>query len=295
MIVLKILFAFLAVGVLGGLLGLGLAFASRIFSVKKDERIAALEAALPGLNCGACGFAGCASYAQAVLEGKAEYNLCSPGGTTALRQLAQIMGVSVEAGAEKEKQVAQVHCRGNREHSEYAFQYEGIHDCNGLFMLYGGDKVCKFSCLQLGSCIKVCPVDAIGYDDEGCVWVDKDVCISCGKCIDVCPTGVMKWTPYSADYIIACSNTDKGAAVRKYCKVGCIACKICEKKSPEGGYVVENNLSRIDYSAKGSRSEAAFACPTKCIIPATAEHRRPEVPKKPKAEQEAVPGRERHE
>ena len=64
-----ILFAFLVVGFLGALLGIGLGFASKALSVKKDERIEELEAALPGLNCGACGYAGCASYADAVANG----------------------------------------------------------------------------------------------------------------------------------------------------------------------------------------------------------------------------------
>ena len=37
--VLKIIFSFLSVTVLGGLLGLGLAVAAKFFTVKKDERI----------------------------------------------------------------------------------------------------------------------------------------------------------------------------------------------------------------------------------------------------------------
>ena len=72
--------------------------------------------------------------------------------------------------------------------------------------------------------------------------------------------------PYEAVYIVACNNTDIGKKVRKYCKVGCIACKICEKQSPEGGYVVENNLSTIDYTKSGDRSKGATKCPPKCIL-----------------------------
>ena len=115
--------------------------------------------------------------------------------------------------------------------------------------------------------------------------MDKDVCISCGKCIEVCPTDVMKWVPYDADYIVACNNTEPAKLVRKYCKVGCIACKICEKKSPEGGFVVENDLSTIDYSITGDRSAAAEKCPPKCIIPVTAR----EIPEVPAEEPEPEP------
>lgn len=265
-----ILYAFLVVGLLGALLGIGLGFASQRLAVRKDTRIAEIEAALPGLNCGACGFAGCASYAEAVAGGETSLTKCSPGGADVAAELGRIMGVEVDVGGPRE--VAQVHCRGGRDVSEYSFQYDGLQDCNALYLLYGGDKICKSSCLGLGTCIRVCPVHAIDYDNEGKVWVDRDQCISCGKCIEVCPTGVMQWVPYDADYIVACNNTDPPKLVRKYCKVGCIACKICEKKSPDGGFVVENNLSTIDYSATGDRTAAAEKCPPGCIIPLLSEN-----------------------
>jgi len=46
----------------------------------------------------------------------------------------------------------------------------------------------------------------------------------------------------------------------------CIGCRKCVKESPEGGFVVEDFLARIDYSLTGDRSAAEKACPTKCII-----------------------------
>jgi Na+-translocating ferredoxin:NAD+ oxidoreductase RNF subunit RnfB len=261
---LTILFAFLTVGLLGGLLGTGLAFVSKALAVKKDERLEELEAALPGLNCGACGYAGCSSYAEAIANDDEDLTLCAPGGPPAAEELGRIMGKDVDVSAARK--VVQVHCRGGRDVSEYLFEYRGLEDCNALHLLYGGDKVCKSSCLGMGSCIRVCPVGAIDYDDEGKVWVDKELCISCGKCIDACPTGVIKWVPYDADYIIACSNTDPAKVVRKICKVGCIACSMCVKKSPEGGYVVDDNLCAIDYSVDGDRTAGAEKCPPKCII-----------------------------
>ena len=64
----------LAVAVLGGLgalFGLALAVANRVFYVETDSRLEPLMQALPGANCGGCGFSGCGAYAQAVLGGKA--------------------------------------------------------------------------------------------------------------------------------------------------------------------------------------------------------------------------------
>jgi Na+-translocating ferredoxin:NAD+ oxidoreductase RNF subunit RnfB len=265
MIFMKILWAFLSVGLLGALFGVGLFIASRFFAVKKDERIEKVEAALPGLNCGACGFAGCESYAEAIVtDEETALDLCKPGGPEAVTDLGRIMGREVEVS--EEKLVAQVHCRGGQESAEYDFDYEGIEDCNAASLLYGGAKRCPHGCLGLGSCVKVCPVDAIDYDDSGLVWVDRNLCISCGKCIDVCPTGVMKWIPYDAEVMVACNSTDKGGVVRKYCKVGCIGCARCNRSSPDGGFVIEDFLAHIDYSKEGERDSAVEACPTKCII-----------------------------
>ena len=264
MAVIRIVYAFGAVAGLGVLLGVGLAFAHRLLAIRKDERAEAIEKALPGVNCGACGFAGCAAYAAAIIGGEAALDLCTVGGAEVARSIAETMGR--EYSGEALRRVPQVHCRGGRESAKVAYRYDGIEDCNAVRMLYGGDKVCKYGCLGLGSCIRVCPVDAIACDAQGLVWVNKERCISCGKCLQVCPTGVMRWVPFDADLIVACNSTDKGAAVRKYCSVGCIACKVCEKKSPEGGYKVEDNLSRIDYAARGEREQGARACPTHCIV-----------------------------
>lgn len=261
----RILYAFLSVGALGALLGIGLAFASKIFYVKKDKRIEEVELKLPGINCGACGFAGCSSYAEAIVTKGAELTLCSPGGPETAKALAQIMGVEVDVSGEK--QIAQVHCRGGKGTAVYKFSYNGIQDCNALHTLYGGNKECPYGCLGLGSCIKVCPVDAIYRTEDGLVRINPDLCISCGKCLDICPTGVIRLIPARADYMVVCSSLDKGGITKKYCSVGCIGCKVCEKKSPEGGFIVENFLARINYSAEGSRGEAAAACPAHCIVP----------------------------
>lgn len=261
----KMLYSIVSVVAVGGFLGLGLAVASRLLAVKKDERVEKAKEALPGLNCGACGYPGCAQYAEAIINEGEEITLCNVGGADTIKALGEIMGMEVDVG-EKEKMVAQVHCRGTEETSSYQYNYEGIEDCNAAYMFFGGNKVCPYGCLGLGSCIKVCPTDAIYYDEKGLVRVNKDRCISCEECVKVCPTGVMQMVPESADYIVACNSIDKGGKTRKYCSVGCIGCSICVKKSPDGGFSVENFLAKIDYSAIGSREEAAQECPPKCIV-----------------------------
>ncbi|MCD6181794.1 MAG: 4Fe-4S binding protein [Candidatus Cloacimonetes bacterium] len=41
-------------------------------------------------------------------------------------------------------------------------------------------------CDVCGTCVSVCPVDAIEVFETQVV-IDNDVCISCGKCAQVCP------------------------------------------------------------------------------------------------------------
>ena len=67
----NILYALLLLGILGGVFGLVLAIASKVFEVKTDPRLAEILDALPGANCGGCGYPGCAGCAAAILAGKA--------------------------------------------------------------------------------------------------------------------------------------------------------------------------------------------------------------------------------
>ena len=70
----------IALAILGGMgliFGLVLAVASKVFAVETDPRLEELTEALPGANCGGCGYAGCAAYAEAVLKGQAEIGKCA--------------------------------------------------------------------------------------------------------------------------------------------------------------------------------------------------------------------------
>ncbi|MEG0615597.1 MAG: (Fe-S)-binding protein, partial [Oscillospiraceae bacterium] len=64
---------FAAIGALAGIL---LTIASKVFEVKTDERLDTINEILPQINCGACGYSGCGSYADAVLNEGAATNQC---------------------------------------------------------------------------------------------------------------------------------------------------------------------------------------------------------------------------
>ena len=61
-------------------LGLLLAVASKYLAVKEDPRVGEVLNMLPGANCGACGFPGCAGFAEAIVNQTAEsLSACKPG------------------------------------------------------------------------------------------------------------------------------------------------------------------------------------------------------------------------
>lgn len=261
-----ILFAsVLIVFVIGLLLGFIIAAASHFLAVKKEERIGQIEAVLPGANCGACGYAGCAAYAEAIISEGAPANKCTSLTADGLAQIGKITGRETTAAGEPEKAFIACHAQPFAPESQ-RFDYNGLTDCNARALFYKGSKKCKYGCLGGGSCMEVCPARAIYRDKSGRVMIDRQKCISCRKCVTVCPMNVIVVIPESADYAVACSHPGKGVQTKQDCSVGCLGCSLCTKKSPEGGFVMDGFLARIDYSQKGSRSEAAEKCPAHCIV-----------------------------
>ena len=119
----------------------------------------------------------------------------------------------------------------------------------------------------MGSCMAVCPVKAISYDENGDVKVDKEKCVGCGACTKVCPNGVIKLVPYSAEYLVACNNHEAGGKAKKNCLKACIGCKMCVLKVENSPFTVDKFLSVNDYSKDQSACPlAAEKCPQKSIV-----------------------------
>jgi len=261
--IIDVLTAFIAVTAVGLILAVLLALAANFLHVQEDETVQKLREALPGVNCGACGYTGCDEYAKAMAGGGVKTNLCIPGADATADKLSEILGVESEDVVEM---YAYVHCNGNCEVTSKKAVYEGIDSCVAASMLYGGPDVCRFGCMGLGDCAKVCPVDAICIEDD-IAHVDTRKCIGCGMCARTCPKKIIDLVPQVANTVVFCNSNDKGAVARKACKNACIACKKCEMNCPEGAIKVENNLARIDYSKCSGCGKCAEVCPTKCIKP----------------------------
>ena len=173
--------------VLGLAAGILLTAAAKIFYVKTDERIEKIGDSLPQANCGACGYAGCSDYANAIVNGNAPTNLCKPGGTEVSRKISSILGTEV---LEVLPETAVVHCRGNCEAVKKRFEFDGIQSCAASKRFYSGEKSCSYGCLGYGDCVSVCAFDAIHVVD-GVARVDYDKCKGCGMCAQKCPKKII--------------------------------------------------------------------------------------------------------
>ena len=249
--------------VFGIVFGVLLTVISKVFAVKVDERAQKITETLPGANCGACGYAGCADYADAIVNKGASMNACLPGGAAAASKIGEIMGVAAEEGT---KQVAFVKCAGTCEKAGHDYEYTGVEDCAAMaFIPGGGAKSCSYGCLGFGNCVKACPFDAIHVVD-GIAKVDKEVCKACGKCVAACPKHLIELVPYEAKHLVQCSSKDKGKDVMKACSVGCIGCHLCEKNCPNDAVHVVDNVAYIDQEKCTGCGICAEKCPKKIIL-----------------------------
>jgi len=153
------LIAISTLSILALIFGAILGYSAKRFKVEGDPIIDKIDELLPQTQCGQCTYAGCKPYATAISEGKAEINLCPPGGEETMISIADLLGVdevplSEETLADNEKLVAII----NEE-----------------------------TCIGCTLCIKKCPVDAIVGASKLMHTVIESECTGCKLCVDPCP------------------------------------------------------------------------------------------------------------
>ena len=249
-------------GIMGAVFGALLAFAAKIFHVEVDPKQEAVRECLAGANCGGCGYAGCADYAKAIVENGAPTNKCAPGGAKATEAVNAIMGTESASGPALH---AVVNCNGGNGNCGTRFEYHGIPTCAAAAAIAGGPSACAFGCLGYGDCTRACQFDAI-HVVNGSAVVDREKCTGCSACVAACPHHVISLKPMAPQPAVLCSNKDKGPAVMKACKAGCIACGMCERTCKFDAIHVVDGVARVDYDKCKGCGMCAQKCPKHIIL-----------------------------
>jgi H+/Na+-translocating ferredoxin:NAD+ oxidoreductase subunit B len=232
---------------LGVVFGLTLAAVAARFQVASNPLVDRVRAALPSANCGACGFAGCDAYAEAVVERKdVPANLCAPGRGTVAQALARLTGKEMGVVLDR---VVVMRCTGTSAYAREEAVYAGVETCAAASLVFGGPKACKNGCLGLGDCVRACPFDALSIGDEGIAVVHPDRCTGCGLCVPACPKDLFEFYPRVHRIELSCVAKDKQSVVRATCMVGCTLCRKCVAKCPAQAITWDGRTILIDHAA----------------------------------------------
>lgn len=262
-----IVISLITLGVTGCLAAVILYFAAQKFKVHEDPRIDQVADALPGANCGGCGFAGCRNFAESCVKADSmEGLLCPVGGAPVMEKVAGILGRTVAA---TEPMVAVVRCNGTCANRPRTSRYDGTRTCQIMHNLYVGETACPYGCLGCGDCVAACQFGAISINPEtGLPEVDDEKCTACGACVKACPRHIIelrKKGPKSRRIFVSCVNKDKGAPARKACLAACIGCGKCQKECAFDAITVEGNLAYIDFNKCRLCRKCEAVCPTGAI------------------------------
>ena len=262
-----IIWTIAVVTVLGLVLALVLYLVAERFKVEEDPRIDQVEKAMPGANCGVCGFAGCRAFAESAVKApNLDSHFCPVGGNDTMKNVAAILGYEVKA---KAPEVAVVRCNGTCTARPRVNNYDGYPSCKVKAALYSGDTGCAFGCLGCGDCVAACQFGALSMDPEtGLPVVDEEKCTGCGACSKACPKHIIELRPKGPRgmrVFVSCVNKDKGPVAKKACLNACIGCGICVKTCTHEAIVMENNIAYIDASKCKLCRECEAMCPTGAI------------------------------
>lgn len=246
------------------ILGFALGFFQEKFKVERDPLADEVRAALPGANCGGCGFPGCDGYAEAVAKRVAPPNKCTAGGAHTAEAVAKLIGSDAKA----EDLISVLLCGGTVAKALPKGDYVGVKTCKAAKLSTGSVKACAWGCQGMGDCVAVCKFDALHMGEDGLPHVDLDNCTGCGMCQAECPQKLFALVPRSRKgSVVICSNRNLAKAqVIKDCKAGCIKCEACVRACPEQCITMQNGIPVTDYSKCTSCGVCVEKCPTKCYV-----------------------------
>lgn len=264
---------------LGLVFGIALGGAAERFKVPGNPVVDRVRDRLPSANCGACGYAGCTAYAEAVTErADVPTNLCIPGGAAVAKAVAELTG---KAAGDVQDRIVVMTCHGTSAYAREEALYAGIPTCTAAALVFGGPRACKNGCLGLGDCVTACPFEALFLNDGGIAQVKPDLCTGCGVCVATCPKDLFSLVPRARRVELSCKAVDKSSVVRATCTVGCTTCRKCVAKCPAGAIEWNGRTILLDHAkclAYGPDCHEACVdiCPT-LILHRVGQAPRPEL------------------
>ena len=160
----------LSLGILASLFGLLLGYSSVRFRVEGDPLVDKVDSLLPQTQCGQCTFPGCRPYAEALVNGETEINLCVPGGEDTITALAETLGREAVPLSD--------------EHASHVPSLAVI---------------IEEYCIGCTKCIQACPVDAIVGTAKQMHTVIAEECTGCELCVPPCPVECIDMRPIKPD------------------------------------------------------------------------------------------------
>jgi electron transport complex protein RnfB len=157
----------LIVTALSIIIGAGLALAASLLSSDDNAAVDRINAALPQIQCGQCGYPGCRPYAAALVAGTAAINRCPPGGDATVQALARLLDRPVEP----------------------------VDATLGRFRVAAVVLIDEDRCTGCGLCLPACPVDAIIGAPRFAHTVLASHCTACELCLPVCPVDCIGIVP----------------------------------------------------------------------------------------------------
>jgi electron transport complex protein RnfB len=118
-----------------------------------------IDALLPQTQCTRCGYADCATYADAIASGDAAINQCPPGGAEGVARLAHLTGL----------------------------EEQPLNPANGSELPRALAVIDEDWCIGCTLCLAACPTDAIIGGNKQMHTVLEQYCTGCELCVPVCP------------------------------------------------------------------------------------------------------------
>lgn len=133
--------------------------------------------------------------------------------------------------------------------------------CNGG----GNNHSCTYGCIGCGACAAACRKDAITIDENGLAHVSIESCVGCRLCEKACPQGIIHMRSLEENFVVLCSNRDKGPAARTACDASCIGCGLCTKNCPSEAIRVIDGCAIVEEDLCLSCGNCVVKCPRKAV------------------------------